>query len=142
MRLFVPPGQYYAGELILFEILLGRNRVPPRISLEAAGVTKDIFVCILCLSDFPRNPTIMKINFPSVSHDSFRRNSRQSVRNRCPVMFQPSVYYICTVFHAKNEKPRLANRAMYPRKKSCVAHGHGLHGAQKGHEQGSHFINK
>ena len=76
-------------------------------------------------NDFPRNPTIMKIDFPSVSHDSFRRNSSQSVRNRCPVMFQPLVYYIWTVFSCKKPKnfvcrTKINSRNMLP----CDMPGH------------------
>ena len=43
---------------------------------------------------FQEIPKSWKIDFSSVSRHSFRRNSGQSVRNRCPVIFQPSVYSI------------------------------------------------
>ena len=39
--------------------VLGRNRRPPRISLEAVGASKDNFGGIFSSSDFPRNPKIM-----------------------------------------------------------------------------------
>ncbi len=75
-----------------FNCILGRSRGPLRIGLVAAGATKYNFGSILCSSDFPRNPKIMKINFSSVSCDSFQRNSARSMRNRSPVIFQPSGY--------------------------------------------------
>jgi hypothetical protein len=46
----------------------------------------------------------MKIDFPIVSRVSFQRNSKQSVRNRCPVMFQPSGDYIWIVFSCNKNK--------------------------------------
>ncbi len=36
----------------------------------------------------------MKIDFSNIFRDGFRRNSAQSMRNRSPVIFQPSVYSI------------------------------------------------
>ena len=75
-------------------IYFGRNRGPPRISLEAAGASKDNFRGILSSSDFPRNPQILKTRLVSSSRDSFRQNSVESMRNRGPVAFQPSVLLI------------------------------------------------
>ena len=75
-----------------FVAYFGRHRGPPRISLRAAGATRDHFGGILCSSDFSRNPKITKNQLVSVSRDGFRRNSRESMRNRCPVIFQPSVH--------------------------------------------------
>jgi hypothetical protein len=35
---------------------------------------------------------IRKHRLLKVSRDRIRQNSRQSMRNRCPVIFQPSIY--------------------------------------------------
>ena len=75
-----------------FSFYFGRHRRPPRISLGAAGATKHHFGGILSFNDFSRNPETMQNRFLSVSRNSFRRNSRESMRNRCPVISQPSVY--------------------------------------------------
>ena len=88
------PGFYFSFFLNFYGFLyyFGRHRGPPRISLEAAGATRDRFGGILSFSDFSRNPKIMKNRHLSVSRDRFRRNKRKSMRNRGPVIFQPSIY--------------------------------------------------
>ena len=58
------------------------------------GPPKDNIGGILSSSDFPRIPKFMKQQLLSVSRDSFRPNSRESMRNRGPVTFQPSVLLI------------------------------------------------
>ena len=69
----------------------GRHHGPPRISFGAAGATRDNFGGILCSSDFSRNSKIKKKQLLSVSRDGFRRTKRESMQNRGPVIFQPSV---------------------------------------------------
>ena len=46
---------------------------------------------ILCWSDFSRNPKITENHLLRVFRGSVRRTSEESLRNRCPVIFQPSV---------------------------------------------------
>ena len=70
----------------------GRHRIQPMISLGAACATKDHFGGILSFSDFPRNHQIEKYRLFNVPRDSFRRNSGASMRDRCPVIFQPLDY--------------------------------------------------
>ena len=69
-----------------------RHRRPPRISLGAAWTTNDHFGGILSFSDFPRNHKVVGNLVLSVSRIGFRRNSVDLMRNRCPVISQPSVY--------------------------------------------------
>jgi len=72
-------------------IYFGSIQRPPGISLEVAGVSRDHFGGILWWSDFSRKHKIMKHLILHVSCDSLRRKSEESMRNRCPVIFQPSI---------------------------------------------------
>ena len=55
-----------------FSFYFGRRRRPPRISLGAAGATKDHFGGILSFSDFSRSPRIREIRIVSVFRNSTR----------------------------------------------------------------------
>jgi len=69
----------------------GSIQGPPRINLEASCGLQGPF-CVEVTSDFSRNSQFMKNRLSSVSRDSVRRTSEQSMWNWCPVIFQPSIY--------------------------------------------------
>ena len=86
--------------LSYFPLVFWRNHRSPSIIFGAAGASTDNFGGIICISDFSENPKIKKHIFPSVPRHGFRRNSAQSMRNRCPAMSQPICFpymfsYIC-----------------------------------------------
>ena len=92
----------------------GSIQGPPRINLEAARVSRDHFVLDWLFKKFfkPWKST------SSVSRDRFWRNAEESMRNRCPVIFQQSTY-------SKNSR-YTTSAAVMLRNNSClfVVNGH------------------
>ena len=83
--------------LLIFWITLicvlnfGRNRIPAKISLEAAGASKANFWGFLYPIDFVRHPKWNKC-FTIVFCDCFRRNSVEWMRNRGRSLFNHRFY--------------------------------------------------
>ena len=69
------------------------SQEPPSIMLGATCATKDTLGCILCIRYFARHRKEWKAFWLNVSDDGVRWNSVEAIRNRSPVIFQPSVYY-------------------------------------------------